>query len=148
MAECKTILDPEPLWISRKMVGKLFLGRLRVDHVFGDKFHLLPHAATNDDIVAVQSSRLALTIENLVANVVFDEVLQFLLGWRATPCASEAVGQVCHARRGNDDLRGCISFLLVDDAEKSEQDTPEHEELKQRLPQQREVHGVYQIGDV
>src|SRR6185312_3731929 len=100
MPECQAILDLEPLRMRRNIGGELFRGRLRANYVFGDKLHLLPHAATNDDVVPIQSRRLALTIENLVANVVFDEALQFLLGWLATPCASEAVGQVCHACRG------------------------------------------------
>ena len=148
MTECQPILGPEPFRIGCKIGRELFVARLRGSHVLGEEFHLLPHAAANDDVVAVQARRPAFAIENLVADVVLDEALQLLLGRRTPPGAGEPVGEGGDARRRNDDLRGRLGVLLVDQAEETEQGRPEHEEMQQRLPQQRQLQGVYQIGDV
>ena len=43
---------------------------------------------------------------------------------------------------------GRLGVLLADHAEETEQGRPEHEEMQQRLPQQRKLQGVYQIGEV
>ena len=45
-------------------------------------------------------------------------------------------------------LVGRFSFLPVDKMKETEQSRAEHEKLEQRLSQQREFQGVYQIGDV
>ena len=42
----------------------------------------------------------------------------------------------------------CLKILLADHAEETEQGSPEQEEMQQRLPQQRKIQGVYQIGEV
>ena len=42
----------------------------------------------------------------------------------------------------------CLRALLLDHAEETEQGRPQHQEMQQRLPQQRKLQGVYQIGDV
>jgi hypothetical protein len=41
-----------------------------------------------------------------------------------------------------------VSFLVADEMEKTKQSRAQHEKLEQRLFQQREFQGVYQIGDV
>ena len=43
---------------------------------------------------------------------------------------------------------GASAFVLPTRLIEPEQDRPKHEELQQRLPQQPELQGVYQIGDV
>ena len=146
--EGQPVLGPKPFRIGCEIGRELFVARLRGSHVLGEKFHLLPHAAANDEIVAVEARRPAFAIENLVADVILDEALQLLLGRRAPPGASESVREVGNARRRNDDLRGRLGVLLADQAEETEQGRPEHEEMQQRLPQQRKLQGVYQIGDV
>ena len=97
--ERQAVLGPKPLRIGCKIGRELFIARLCGGHVLGEKLHLLPHAAANDDIVAVQAGRSALAIEHLVANVVLDEALQFLLARRAPPCAGETVREVGDPRR-------------------------------------------------
>ena len=89
--ECQPILGPEPFRIGCEIGRELFVARLCGSHVLGEEFHLLPHTAANDEVVAVQARRPAFAIENLVADVVLDEALQFLLGRRTPPRAGESV---------------------------------------------------------
>ena len=93
MMERQPVLGPEPFRIGREIGRELLVARLCGSHVLGEEFHLLPHAAANDDVVAVEARRPAFAIENLVADVILDEALQFLLGRRAPPSASETVGE-------------------------------------------------------
>ena len=146
--ECQPVLGPKPFRIGCEIGRELFIARLCGSHVLGEEFHLLPHTAANDDIVAVQARRPAFAIENLVADVILDEALQLLLGRRTPPSTSELVCEGGNARRRNDDLRGRLGVLLVDHAEETEQSRPKHEEMQQGLPQKRQLQGVYQIGDV
>ena len=136
MLERQPVLGAKPLRIGCQIGRELFVAWLRGSHVLGEKFHLLPHAPANEEIVAVQARRLAFAIENLVANLVLDEALQFLLGRRTPPGPREPVCEVGHALGRNDDLRGRLGVLLADQTEETEQRRPEHEEMQQRLPQQ------------
>ena len=95
--ECEPVLGPEPFRVGCQEGRELLVARLRGSRVLGEEFHLLPHAAANDDIVAVEARRPAFAIENLVADVALDEDLQFLLGRRTPPGASETVGEVVNA---------------------------------------------------
>jgi len=115
--ECEAILGPEALRVSLKIGSKLLLAWLRGRHSFSQKLHLLPHAAANDDVVAVQAGRSALAIEHFVANVVIDEALQFLFARRAPPCTGEAVRQIGHPGRRNNDPCGRLGFFLIDEME-------------------------------
>ncbi len=149
MVKSQAFLGPELLGMGCQIGGKLFLARLNGGHVLSEKFHLLPHAAANDDIVSVQAGRSAFAVEHLVANVVVNEALQFLLSRRTPPCAGEAIRKGGDARHGDDNLGRRLCFvLLAEHAEEAEQRRPQHEELQQRLPQQMQLQGVYQIGDV
>ena len=148
MLEGEAVLGPKPLGIGCQIGRELFFGCLGGSRVLGEKFHFLPHAAANDHIVAVEARRPAFAIENLLADVILDESLQLLFGRRPPPSASESVREVGNARFRNDDLRGSLGVLLADHAEEAEQGGPQHEEMQQRLPQKRELQGVYQIGDV
>ena len=91
MMECQPVLGAETFRIGREIGRELLIARLCGSHVLGEEFHLLPHTAANDDVVAVQARRPAFAIENLVADVILDEALQLLLGRRAPPGASESV---------------------------------------------------------
>jgi hypothetical protein len=149
MVKGQAFFGPEALGMGRQIGGQLFLARLHGGHVLDDEFHLLSHAAANDDIVAVQARRSAFAIEHLVANVVLDKALQFLLGRRTLPRAGETVRQGGDALLGDNDLGGRLCFvLLAEETEEAEEDSPKQEELEQRLPEQMQLHGVYQIGDV
>ena len=130
------------------MGRELVIARLYGRHVLGEEFHLLPHTAANDDVVAVETRRPPFPIENLVADVILDQAFQLLRGRRPPPRTGEPVRQRGDARRRNDDLRGGLGILLADQAEETEQGRPEHEEMQQRLPQERSIQGVYQIGEV
>jgi len=77
--ECKLILGSEALRIGREIRRKLLVTRLGYRHVIREKFHLLSHAAANDDVVAVQTGRSALAVEYLIPDIVLDQSLQFLL---------------------------------------------------------------------
>ena len=108
-----TILGLELLRVGLEIGRKLFLARLCGGNVFSEKLHLLPHAATNDDVVAVEAGRPAFAVEHFIANVVIDEALQFLFARRAPPCAGESVRKVGNPCGRNDDLRsGASAFLL------------------------------------
>ena len=87
--EGQPVLGPKPFRIGCEIGRELFIARLCGSHVLGEEFHLLPHAAANDEVVAVEAGRPAFAIENLVADVILDEALQFLLGRRAPPGAGE-----------------------------------------------------------
>ena len=77
--ECQMILRPEAFRIGLKIGGKLRLARFWDGRIFREELHLLPHAAADDDVVAVKASRAALAVEHFVANIVINEALQFLL---------------------------------------------------------------------
>src|SRR5687767_3111378 len=91
MMKCHAIFGPEPVQIGCEIGCELFIARLHGSHVFREEFHLLPHTAANDEVIAVQARRPAFAIENLVADEILDEALQLLLGWRASPSASKSV---------------------------------------------------------
>src|ERR1700674_4612450 len=112
--KCQPSLCPKTFRIGREIGRELFIAWLYGGHVLDEESHLLPHASPNDHVVAVQARRSALTIENLVANVIVDEALQFLPGWRSPPSAGEAIRERGDALRGNDDLRGCFCVILAD----------------------------------
>ena len=92
VTECQPVLGPKPLRIGCEIGRELLFARLRGSHVLGEKFHLLPHAAANDDVVAVQARRPALAIENLVADVVLDR-------GPAIPARSAAAATCARIRR-------------------------------------------------
>ena len=79
VTERQPVLGPEPLRVGREVGRELLLGRLRGSHVLGDELHLLPQAAADDDVVAVEARRPAFAIEDLVADVILDQALQLLL---------------------------------------------------------------------
>ena len=148
LAECEMIFGLEVLRVGLKIGGKLLLGRLRDSQIFSEKFHFLPYTAANDHVVAVEARRSTLAVEHLVANVIIDEALQFFFARRALPRTDETVGQIGNPSRRNNYSCGRFSFLPVDKVKQAKQSRAEHEKLKQRLSQQRELQGVYQIGDV
>ena len=80
VAERQPILGAKALRVGCQIGRELFVARVRGSHVLGEKFHLLPHAPADDEVVAVKARRPAFAVENLVADVVLDEALQFLLG--------------------------------------------------------------------
>ena len=92
LMECQPILGPKPFRIGCEIGRELLVARLCGSHVLGEEFHLLPHAAANDDIVAVEARRPAFAIENLVANVVLDRGL-------ATPARSADAARCERNRR-------------------------------------------------
>ena len=146
--ECDLILGSKALRIGRKIGGKLLIGRLGCGHVLGHKFHLLPHTTAYDDVVPVQAGRSALAVEHLVANVVLDQALQFLLARKPPPRPRESVAEVGDPRGGNNDFLGRVGFLLVDQMKDAKESRAEHQKLEQRLSQKRKSQGVYQIGEV
>ena len=89
--ECQPVVGSKPIRIGCEIGRELFIARLCRGHVLGEEFHLLPHTAANNEVVAVQARSPAFAIENLVADVILDKALQFLLGRRAPPSASESV---------------------------------------------------------
>ena len=111
--EGQTFLGSELLRMRCQIIGKLFLARLDCGDVLGEEFHLLPDAAANDDIVAVQSGRSSFAIENLFADVIIDQALQFLLAWRTPPRPGEPIYQGGYARRGNNDLGEGLWLVLL-----------------------------------
>ena len=131
MVKGQAFFGPESLGMGCQKGSELLLARLNGGHVLGKEFHLLSHAAANDDIVAVQAGRSAFAIEHLVANIVVDETLQFRLGRRTPPRAGEAVLKGGDTLRGDDDLGRRLCFiLLAEHAEEGEQGRPQQEELK------------------
>jgi hypothetical protein len=148
LVECKAILSREALRVSPEIGRKVLVGRFGNGCIFREKLHLLPHAAADDDVVAVEARRSALSVEYFVADIVVDEALQFLFVRRALPCAGETIRQVGNAGSRNNNPFGRFGFLPVDKVEEAKQSRAEHKKLEQRLSQQTEFQGVYQIGDV
>ena len=91
-------------------------GRFRDGNFFGKKFHLLPHAAPNDDVVAVKPSGSACAVEDLVTDIVLDQAIQFLLARRPPPSLRKAIAKIGDLRGGNDDLIGRFSASLGNEA--------------------------------
>jgi hypothetical protein len=69
----------------------LFIARLDGSHVLGEEFHLLPHTAANDAVIAIQPRRPAFSVENLLPNVILYEALQLLVCRRALPRAPKSI---------------------------------------------------------
>src|SRR4051812_24670015 len=124
LTECQPVLGPKPFRIGREVGAKLFIARLGRRHVLGEEFHFLPHTAANDAIIAIQPRRPTFAVENLFPNVILDEAWQFVIRRRALPRAPKSICQGGNARRRNDDLRGCLGVLLIDNAEKTEKNRP------------------------
>jgi len=124
------VLGPEALRIGGEIGRKLLIIRLRYVHVLGEKFHLLPHAASNDSVVAVEAGRPALAVENLVANVVLNQVLQFLLARQPSPRPRKSVAEVGDPGGGNHEFLGRLRVLLADEAVEPEQHGAKGEKLK------------------
>jgi hypothetical protein len=149
LVKSQAFLGSELLGMRFQIFGELVLARLHGCHVLSEKFHLLPHAAANNDIVSIQARGPAFAVEHLVANVVVNEALQFLRSRRTPPRAGEAVREGGDAPDRDDNLgRRHRLILPVEHAKEAEQRRPQYEELQQWLPQQMQLQGVYQIGDV
>src|SRR4030081_1108535 len=110
------ILGPEAFRIGREIGGKLVIGWLGCGHFLRQKFHLLPHAAAYDDIAAVQAGRSALAVEDLVADVVLDQALQFLLARRPPPGSRKSVAEVGDPRGGYYYFLGRVGASLAGEA--------------------------------
>ena len=72
--------------MSRQIGGEVRVGR-RVARqlLLGNDLELLAHAALDHRVVAVESQRHALAVQDLVAHVGVDQTGQFLLGRRPAP---------------------------------------------------------------
>ena len=92
LSKRQPVLGAEPFGIGRQIGRELFFARLRGSHVLDEKFHLLPHTAANDEVVAVEPRRLSFAVENLVADLILDEAVQLLL-------ASAAAARCARTRR-------------------------------------------------
>ena len=112
LMECETVLRLETLRVGRKIGGKLRLAGFRDRGIFGKKFHFLPHAAADNDIVAVEAGCPALAVEHFIANVVVDKTLQFLLARRAPPRASKTVREIVYPAEETTILSGASVFVL------------------------------------
>ena len=128
--ECDLILGSKALRIGRKIGGKLLIARLGCGHVLGQKFHLLPHTTAYDDVVPVQAGCSALAVEHLVADVVLDQALQFLLARRPPPRPRKSVAEVGDPRGGNNDFLGRVCASLADEAVEREQHCTKREKLE------------------
>src|SRR4051812_12159932 len=51
------ILGPELLRMGSEMGRELLIARLYGRHILCKEFHLLPHTAANDDVIAVETRR-------------------------------------------------------------------------------------------
>ena len=128
--ECHTVICSEALWMGLEKIYELRFGWFGDGNFFGKKFHLLPHAAANDGVVAVKPRRPACAVEDLIADVVFDQAIQFLLARRSPPSLREAIPKIGDPRGGNNDLLGRFSASLCDESIDSEQYRAKHEELE------------------
>jgi hypothetical protein len=91
--ECEPVLGPEPFRVGCQEGCELLVARIHGSRVLCKEFHLLPHAAASDNIIAVEAGRPAFAVENLVADVVFDEELQLPLGRRQVRAKPSAVSR-------------------------------------------------------
>src|SRR5690349_2371045 len=128
--ECELVLGAEAFRICRQIGRKLLIARLGCGHVLGEKFHLLPDAAANDDVVALQAGGSALAVEDLVADIVLDQALQFLLTWRPSPRSRKSVAEVGDPRGGYHDSLGRVRVSLAREAVEREQHRTKREELE------------------
>jgi len=71
----------------------------------------------------------ALAVEHLVANVVLDEALQFLLARRPPPRPRKSVAEVGDPRGGNNDFRGRFCALFAGEAVEREHHCTKREKL-------------------
>jgi hypothetical protein len=92
--ECQTVFRPETVRIGCENGGKLRFGRFGGRNLFDEKFHLLPHAPANDDVIAVKPGGPPCAVKDLVPDVVLDQALQLLLAWRPVPRPRKSVAEV------------------------------------------------------
>ena len=136
---------------------QLGLGRLclRCD-ILADELHLQAQLATDHGVVAIETERECLAIEDLLLEVVLDQAVQLRRGRRPAPRSLEHLGQVPDLRLGDHDPIGPLVGQLPDHAVQDEQTRAQHQEMQQRLAQDLlqsghrtpQPAGVYQIGEV
>ena len=146
--ERKAVFGPETIRIGGEKGRKLAFGRFGDRNLFGQKLHLLPHAAADDDVIAIKPGCSSRAVEDFVANIILDQVLQFLLARRSPPRPRKSIRKVGDPRSGNNNLFRRLRASLVNESIEGKQDRTQHQELKQRLSEQPGDQGVYQIGDV
>ena len=91
--ECQTVFRPETFRIGCENGGKLRFGRFGGRNLFDEKFHLLPHAPANDDVIAVKPGAPPCAVKDFVADVVLDQALHLLLARRPAPRPRKSVAE-------------------------------------------------------
>jgi hypothetical protein len=90
----------------------------------------LPHAAADDDVVAIKPRCSSRAVEHFVADIVLDQVLQFLPARLSPPRPRKSVREVGDPRSGNNDLFRRLRASLVNESKEDKQDRTQRQELK------------------
>ena len=109
-------------------------GRRRFEGVLGRELELLPQAAADDGVVAVQPQGHRLAHRDLLAHVLVQLGLELLLVGRPVPGAAETGRHRVHLPRRDDDALAAprIAAAQVEDDEENGAD---QQELDERLAQ-------------
>ena len=97
--ERQAVFGLEAVRIGSEKGRKLAFGRCGDRNFLGQKLHLLPHRRRMTASSAVKSGCPSRAVEDFVPDIVFDQVLQFLLARRAPPRPRKSIGKVRDLRR-------------------------------------------------
>ena len=105
-------------------------------HAVDDELDLLADPAPHDRVVPVEAHGNAFAIENLLADPVVDETLEFLGGWRPSPGTLELLLQPLDLGARDHDLVGSSRESSLQPAVQQEQSRAQEQEMEQRLAEQ------------
>ena len=112
--------------------------------LLGDHLELLPHAPLDDRVVAVQSQRHALAVEDLVAHVGVHQPGQFLLGRRPAPARAVLERHAVDHRLRDDDARAGLvrrrQPAIGHEQQQADQQKVQDRFLHQQLETQARLH--------
>src|SRR5580693_1816142 len=142
LGEGKVLVDAKFLGVIAQIRPKLFSSRLGLrGNILRDELHLLPQTLADGSVIAIQSERQCFPVVDFFANVIADEPLQLIrIRWPLMR-ASESIFQMFHLSRRDDDFSRVTTRPLVNQIRGEKQQSPEDQEVNQRLSQCLLEHG-------
>jgi len=122
MAKRQARLDAEGVEMLLQEGLQLLVGRRGpLGGLLGEELQLLPQAAADDGVVAVQAHGYGLAVQHLLADIIVDQPCQLLCRGQALPGAREADQQMLEMARRDHDVARPFTAAVTDHGEDPKQ---------------------------
>ena len=133
----------------QKSLQLFIAGIVLLMKVLGQKLHFLSKPAANDRVILFQAKLQGFAVVDFLANVVVDDVLDFIRLRRALPDSGPTIHENPDLGTGHNDLVTRLLRAAVLPRKQDKQHCPAQQKMNQRFFEDSSHEpGEYQIGDV